>query len=40
MAADEQLDEYVLNGKSLLDLPSDNKAYVSVKMIMKNLGYL
>jgi CO dehydrogenase maturation factor len=40
IAEDEQLDEYVLNGKSLLDLPSDNKAYVSVKTIMKNLGYL
>ncbi|MGD0996655.1 MAG: hypothetical protein ABR909_14180 [Candidatus Bathyarchaeia archaeon] len=40
MAADEQLDEYVLNGQSLLDLPSDNKAYVSVKAIMKSLGYL
>jgi len=40
IAEDEQLDDYVLNGKSLLDLPSDNKAYVSVKAIMKNLGYL
>ncbi|MGD0202338.1 MAG: hypothetical protein ABSC20_00345 [Candidatus Bathyarchaeia archaeon] len=40
MAADEQLDEHVLNGQSLLDLPSDNEAYVSVKTIMKNLGYL
>jgi CO dehydrogenase maturation factor len=40
IAADEQLDDYVLNGKSLLDLPSDNKAYVSVKTILKNLGYL
>ncbi len=38
--ADEQLDEYVLNGKSLLELPSDNKAYVSVKAIMKTLGYM
>ena len=33
------LDDYVLNGKSLLDLPTDNKAYVSVKDIMKTLGY-
>ena len=31
IAEDEQLDEYVLNGKSLLDLPKDNKAYLSVK---------
>jgi CO dehydrogenase maturation factor len=40
IAADEQLDDYVLNGKSLLDLPSDNKAYLSVKAILKSLGYL
>ena len=40
IAEDEQLDEYVLNGKSLLDLPTDNKAYVSVKAILKTLGYL
>ena len=38
--ADEQLDEYVLNGKSLLDLPKDNKAYLSVKEILKTLSYL
>ena len=40
IAADEQLDEYVLDGKSLLDLPSDDKAYISVKNILKTLGYL
>jgi CO dehydrogenase maturation factor len=38
--ADEQLDEYVLNGESLLDLPTSNKAYLSVQQILKNLGYL
>lgn len=38
--ADDELDEFVLDGKSLLDLPSDNKAYVSVKSILKSLGYL
>jgi len=38
--ADEQLDEYVLDGKSLIELPSDNKAYASVKAIMKTLRYL
>jgi CO dehydrogenase maturation factor len=38
--ADDQLDEYVLHGKSLLDLPNDNKAYLSVKEILKSLGYL
>jgi len=37
---DEQLDDYVLNGKSLLDLPSDNPAYLSVKKIMKTAGYV
>ena len=40
IAEDEQLDDFVLNGKSLIDLPSDNKAYVSVKAIMKTLGYI
>ena len=40
IAADEILDEYVLEGKSLLELPSDNAAYVSVKEIMKKAGYL
>ena len=37
---DEMLDEYVLNGKSLLELPNDNKAYLSVTKILKSLGYL
>lgn len=39
IAADEQLDEFVLEGESLLGLPSDNKAYLSVKEILKKLGY-
>jgi CO dehydrogenase maturation factor len=39
IVADEQLDEYVLDGKSLLGLQSDNPAYVSVKQIMKKAGY-
>jgi hypothetical protein len=34
------LDDYVLNGQSLLDLPSDNAAYVSVKAIIKATGYI
>jgi CO dehydrogenase maturation factor len=38
--ADEQLDDYVLNGKSLLELPSDNAAFASVKTIMKTTGYI
>jgi len=40
IAEDEQLDDYVLNGKSLIDLPRDNQAYLSVKNILKTLGYL
>ncbi len=40
IVADEQVDDYVLNGKSLLDLPSDNAAYASVKAIMKATGYI
>jgi CO dehydrogenase maturation factor len=38
--ADDQLDEYVLDGKNLLDLPNNNKAYLSVKEILNKLGYL
>jgi CO dehydrogenase maturation factor len=40
IVADEQVDDYVLNGKSLLDLPSDNAAYLSVKAIMRATGYI
>ena len=40
IAEDEQLDDYVLTGKSLLDLPKDNKAYLSVKDILQTLGYI
>lgn len=40
ITTDATLDEYVLEGKSLLKLPSDNAAYVSVKKILKNAGYL
>ena len=40
IASDERLDEYVLTGQSLLDLPSDSMAYASVKKIMKTAGYL
>ena len=40
IAADEQLDDYVLNGRSLLDLSSDSAACVSVKAIMKVTDYL
>jgi CO dehydrogenase maturation factor len=37
---DEQLDEYVLDGESLLNLPKENKAYQSVQKILTTLGYL
>jgi len=37
---DTLLDDYVLNGKSLLELPSDNAAYDSVKKILTNAKYL
>jgi CO dehydrogenase maturation factor len=40
IAEDQQLDDYVLNGKSLIDLPSNSEAYLSVKEIMKRLSYL
>ncbi|HLN45210.1 MAG TPA: AAA family ATPase [Candidatus Sulfotelmatobacter sp.] len=40
IVADEQLDEFVLEGESLLSLPSDNQAYLSVKAIMMAAGYL
>jgi CO dehydrogenase maturation factor len=40
IAEDQQLDDYVLTGKSLIDLPSDSKAYLSVKEILKRLSYL
>ncbi len=40
IAADPTLDEFVLEGKSLLELHSDNAAYISVKKILKTAGYL
>jgi CO dehydrogenase maturation factor len=40
IAQDPLLDDYVLNGKSLIDLPNDNKAYLSVKKVLENLNYL
>ncbi len=38
--ADDLLDQFVLEGDSILDLPNTNKAYLSVKTILQNLGYL
>lgn len=40
IAFDEELDEYVLTGKSLLDLPSDNAAYSSVQELLKAAEYI
>ena len=36
---DENVEEYVLAGKSLLSLSPDTPAYLSVKRIMENAGY-
>jgi CO dehydrogenase maturation factor len=40
IARDENVEEYVLAGKSLLNLPSDTSAYLSVKKIMERAGYI
>jgi CO dehydrogenase maturation factor len=39
IARDEKVEEYVLEGKSLFDLPSDSPGFVSVKEILKSAGY-
>lgn len=39
IAYDEALEEHVLSGKSLFELPQDSPAYVSVKTLMKKVGY-
>lgn len=36
---DEKVEEYVLEGRSLLDLPSDSPGFVSVKEILRSAGY-
>ena len=36
---DKNVENYVLAGKSLLDIPSTSTAYKSVKMILSNAGY-
>jgi CO dehydrogenase maturation factor len=40
IVADDQLDDYVLAGRSLLDLPVNNPAYLSVKQILTAAGYV
>jgi len=37
---DSQLDDCVLNGESLIDLPNDNGAYLSVKKVLESLNYI
>ena len=39
IAHDENVEQHVLDGKSLLDIPSDSPAYISVKKIMEKIGY-
>jgi CO dehydrogenase maturation factor len=39
ISCDEEVEEHVLAGKSLLDLSSNSPAYVSVKTIMEKAGY-
>lgn len=40
VAFDEKVEEHVLEGKSLLELPQNSQAYVSVKKIMEKAGYV
>jgi len=37
IAYDKRLQEYVLSGKSLLDIPSDSPAYISVREIIEKI---
>lgn len=39
IAYDDAVREYILNGESLLNLPSDSPAHVSMKKIMEKAGY-
>jgi CO dehydrogenase maturation factor len=39
VARDEEVEEFVLSGKSLLNLSQDSPAYLSVKRIMDRAGY-
>ncbi|MGQ9530477.1 MAG: ATP-binding protein [Candidatus Bathycorpusculaceae bacterium] len=40
IAHDKNVEEYVLAGKSLLNIPPESPAYVSVKKIMDRAGYI
>jgi CO dehydrogenase maturation factor len=39
IAYDKEVEDYILSGKSLLELPSSSPAYNSVKELMKKAGY-
>ena len=39
IACDEKVEDAILRGESLLDLPSDSPAYISVEGIMQRAGY-
>jgi len=39
IAYDKKVEDYILLGKSLLELPSSSPAYNSVKEVMKKAGY-
>ena len=39
IAYDDEVENYILSGKSLLELPSSSPAYNSVKELMKRAGY-
>jgi len=39
IAFDDNVEEYILEGKSLLDLPDASPAYQSIKEIMRKAGY-
>ncbi len=39
IAYDKEVENYVISGKSLLELPSSSPAYISVKELMKKAGY-
>jgi CO dehydrogenase maturation factor len=40
IAYDDTVKKYILKGKSLLSLPLDSPAYISVKKIMEKAGYI
>jgi CO dehydrogenase maturation factor len=39
IAYDKEVENYVLSGKPLLEIPSSSPAYNSVKELMKKVGY-